>query len=363
MKAGIILSPPKIIRAGMHLLFWLIVLLLYTFLYGRLNNEYIATFIHLLLTLPVYITATYFTLYFIIPRYLLNKKYKQFVIASVYTVLGAAFFELIITIYSVVIPLDGIGIKAGSFGYGLKSLDVYLRLMGIFIVVFFASSIKLLKYWYLLQQKSSALVKEKIEAELNFLKSQVHPHFLFNTLNNLYALTLKKSEKSPEVVLKLSDILSYMLYDCNEDFIPLKKEIDLINNFITLEKLRYSQKHNIVIDIQNNIEGKKIAPMILFPFVENSFKHGIGDNTEKSYIKIIIKVIINELKFTVENSKARNKKRKSKEQGIGLENIRRRLNMIYRNNYSLDIKESDDSFSINLEVKLTNNNEILENEN
>ena len=130
------------------------------------------------------------------------------------------------------------------------SLDIYLRLVGIYAVVFLAASIKLLKHWYTMQKKNQQLAKEKLEAELNMLKAQVHPHFLFNTLNNLYALTLKKSEKSPEVVLKLSEILDFMLYHSNKDFVELEREIKLVNNYIDLEKLRYGDRLEIDFDIE-----------------------------------------------------------------------------------------------------------------
>ncbi|MFC2135360.1 sensor histidine kinase [Bacteroidota bacterium] len=349
-------------RILLHVLFWAFVILFYTFVYGRMAGNYFAVFVHLVVTLPVYLATTYFTLYYIIPKFLFNKNYKAVIVSAIYMVLGAAFIEILIFLYFIVTPAD-------FFVFGEikllnpSILDIYLRLIGIFIVVFFAASIKLLKHWYNSQRMNQLLTQQKLEAELNFLKSQVHPHFLFNTLNNLYALTLKKSDKSPEVVLKLSEMLDYMLYECNTDKIALKKEMKLIKNYISLEQLRYGERLEVNLNISGSISGKAIAPMILFPFVENSFKHGVSRNTGEAWIDIKLETDKNNLKFNISNGKPKIKPEKNSEtgEGIGLNNVKQRLHLLYPENSRLDIVDEEKKFSVMLQLDL--NESINEQQN
>ncbi len=338
-----------------HILFWLAIIVFYTFVYGRMSGNYVVTFIHLVYTLPIYIASTYFTLYFIIPRYLLKKKYLDTFIAGYYVVLAAAYFEIILSLFLIVRPapfLQEAVINGGEFNS--TSLDVFLRLIGIFVVVFFASTVKILKHWYNTQKTNQLLTKEKFEAELNFLKSQVHPHFLFNTLNNLYALTLKQSEKAPEVVMKLSELLDYMLYECNTDYIALKKEVNLIKNYISLELLRYDKRADIQFNISGEPEKYQIAPLLLFPFVENSFKHGVSSSSSSAFIYINLKAERNSILFEIENSVPEKPVKKSERRGhgIGLDNIKKRLELIYPENHQLKTGNKNGSYKTTLLIEL-----------
>ena len=358
MTADRITSPSKFIRIVLHIFFWICVFAFYTFFYSRLGENVDDTFVHMVYTFPLYIGATYITIYIIIPKFLLKKKYKDFIIASVYMVLGVAYLEIMITICLIVLPINFI---TSQFSTRMQpsSLDTYLRLVGIYAVVFLAASIKLLKHWYTMQRKNQQLVNEKLEAELNMLKSQVHPHFLFNTLNNLYALTLKKSDKSPEVVLKLSEILDFMLYHSNKDFVELEREIKLVNNYIDLEKLRYGDRLKIDFNIEGELKNKMTAPMIIFPLVENCFKHGVSTTNQKSWIKLFLIVSGYKLEFTAENSKTNNKPQQG---GLGLSNLKKRLDLIYIDNYKLNITESDDKFTVKLDLLLKINRGQIQNE-
>ena len=353
MKFNFLNPASHIVRILEHLIFWCAVLLLFTFIYGRINNNFYGAFIFQLFTLPIYLLATYFTLYLIIPRYLLTKRYKELFVTVYYLILGSAYLEILLTIYLLVIPPDFLTIK--NMG-PIKAtiLDVYMRLIGIYAVVFFASIVKLIKNWYNIQTRNKELQKEKLEAELNFLKSQVHPHFLFNTLNNLYALTLKKSEKSPEIVLKLSEILDYMLYESKEEKTTLEKEIQLIKNYISLEELRFGKRLRITLDIDGNITRLKIAPLILFPFIENSFKHGVSKTNESAEIEIKINLEENLLLFEVKNSKPKSiiNDTEQKGNGIGLQNITKRLNLLYKDSHWLEIKERTESYYVKLKIDL-----------
>jgi LytS/YehU family sensor histidine kinase len=216
-------------------------------------------------------------------------------------------------------------------------------------------AIKLLKKWYYDQQEAKSLEKEKLEAELKFLKAQVHPHFLFNTLNNLYSLTLKKSDNAPEVVLKLSELMSYMLYDTAARQVSLSKEINYINHYIDLEKIRYAERLDVSFNTSGDISAKMIAPMLLLPFIENSFKHGVSGELETVWVSLDLHVEEDKLIFKVENSKSpeeENIKISSYRSGIGLKNVRRRLDLIYANNYDLKIFDEKDTFLVVLKLKL-----------
>ena len=165
---------------------------------------------------------------------------------------------------------------ADPFFYFPKIVKMFVA---IYPVTFVAVAIKLLKYWYANQQAQQVLTQQKLQAELKFLKTQIHPHFLFNTLNNLYALTLKKSERAPEMVLKLSELINYMLYECASDDVPLTKEVKFIRNYGDIEKMRYGDKLDIDIRVTGDVNDRKIAPLVLLPFVENCFKHGASRRT------------------------------------------------------------------------------------
>jgi len=213
---------------------------------------------------------------------------------------------------------------------------------------------KLTKHYYQKTIETTKIEHEKLEAELKLLKSQIHPHFLFNTLNNLYSLALDKADSTAEGILKLSDLLNYMLYDCNEPFVPLDKEIKLINDYIELEKLRYGKRLDINIEISGNTHGKMIAPMLILPFVENSFKHGSSTKLNKTRIDLQLSIAINAIELIVENSCSENKveDKLGYKKGIGLKNVKRRLELIYNKRYNLEIVEDKNFFKVYLHLEI-----------
>jgi sensor histidine kinase YesM len=190
--------------------------------------------------------------------------------------------------------------------------------------------IKLLKYWYEQQHTSLQLLKEKTEAELAMLKGQINPHFLFNTLNNIYSLALKKSDLTAEAVVKLSEMLDYLLYECEADFVLIKKEIKLIQNYIYLQKIRYGDRLDIQFEAEDTSD-QQIPPMILLPFIEGRSMH-----------------------FYMLNSKSarKNKDNNQISGGIGLENVKKRLYLLYQNNYFLEIENLSDTFSVKLQIPI-----------
>jgi len=195
------------------------------------------------------------------------------------------------------------------------------------------------------------LVKDKLETEIKFLKNQTNPHFLFNTLNNIYALARKKSDSTGEVVLKLSKILRFMLYDTGKQFITIGEEIRLIEDYIDLEKIRYDRRLSVTLKKEIDNEAQIISPLLLLPFVENAFKHGAGNARFESYIHIRLKVSHERLLFCIENNKEDGKNGDNNNDCIGLVNIRRQLELLY-GEYNLDVENLSSSFKVNLHVNL-----------
>ena len=225
---------------------------------------------------------------------------------------------------------------------------------------FFSKSLYLLYPTFLLlvfklyteKQFLLKLNEQKKSAELTALKNQLNPHFLFNTLNNLYALALKKSDDTTKVIQKLSNILDYILYRCNDEYVPLEKEIELIENYLSLEKIRYANR--VKISFSKQITGEeKIAPLLLLTFVENAFKHGVTNEINQAKININISKIGEQLIFKIENSKPvfQNNESSNKE-SIGLTNIRKQLELLYPKAYNLMIENNTNSFSANLKLNI-----------
>ena len=213
-------------------------------------------------------------------------------------------------------------------------------------------SLKTLKNWYQKQLENETLTREKTNAELQLLKAQIHPHFLFNTLNNIYSFTLSKSPLAAELVQKLSDMLNYMITDCNRVLVPLEKEIQLLKDYIGLEKVRYGDRLDIQMHVNGNYNNKMIAPLLMIPFVENCFKHGASMMRGKQWMHLIININENNLDFNLSNSKPSTSNTIKDKKGIGLLNVQKRLVLLYPGKHQLLIKTTDNTFSVELTIEL-----------
>jgi two-component system LytT family sensor kinase len=335
-------------RWASHVFFWLSYVCFYAVLWGSYDEQYARGFLVQLIFLPVKMLVTYYTLYILLPKYILRGRWLPFaflLIASALT--GGTLYRL--CAYYIEYPLYYPEYIDGT------PLDLYKIIKGmlsIYTVVFLALVIKLLKYWYVNQQDKQILAHEKLDAELKFLKTQIHPHFLFNTLNNLYALTLKKSDYAPEMVLKLSELINYMLYECNAPKVLLDNELNFIKNYIEIERMRHGDDLDIKAMINGESANVYIAPMILLPFVENSFKHGINEELEKSWIDFDLTVTDTAMVLKLSNSKSQTQQLRQGTQGIGLKNVKRRLDLLYRYDYQLSINDQPHFYSIVLEITL-----------
>jgi hypothetical protein len=215
-----------------------------------------------------------------------------------------------------------------------------------------ALGIKLVKRWWLKQKEAQQLAMAKTSAELQLLKAQVHPHFLFNTLNNIYSFTLNASPKAPQAVKKLSSLLHYIIYECNQPFVPLEKELTMIKDYMGLERIRYGDQMDMQIDIRGNYSGKMIAPLLLIPFVENSFKHGTSKMLSRPSINLNIIVENETLYFMINNSKPEEYTRPLNNRGIGLLNVQKRLQLLYPDDHQLTVTEEAEHFSVLLQINL-----------
>ena len=327
-----------------HIIFWLGLYI--AFMMWEPNPMRVFIFIKELVNVFFFMVIVYFNLYYLVPNYLRQNLGLEYAIALV---LSAIVLTPIKTLVFFLLFTDQPGIQS-SFIARQGSIFFQLLFYGAVSTIF-----QIILDWQKGGVEKMELQHKNTETELSFLKSQINPHFLFNTLNNLYSLTLKKSDLAPEIVLKLSEMMRYMLYECNEEQVPLKKEVNYLQNYLELEKLR--QKKNLDIDflISGTVTDQKIAPLMFIPFLENSFKHGVNNQLTGGYVKILLKVMEHEVQFSIDNSKAESvpKAYGKKSGGIGLVNVKRRLDLLYPNSHSLNIKDSPNNYYVDLKIKLS----------
>jgi LytS/YehU family sensor histidine kinase len=300
--------------------------------------------------MPVTILLTYFVVLYLIPKYLRERKYTLFILYGLYTII-VSFVAIILSVFY--------GLVFSSY---LKDVDsavltksIPLIVLGIYFVVGVAMVISLFVYSFLSSLKNEDLKNKFLETqlqlkqqELKFLKMQIHPHFLFNSLNTIYGYALKKADEAPEMILKLSNLLDYILYQTDKPQVSLENELDHIEDYIALEKIRFHDTLQVTFSRGEVNSPIAVAPMLLIPFVENSFKHGaILDGVLK--VDIEVDVANDQLHFNMSNSI---QKTDDSTPGIGLENIRKRLEMLYPNNYELKIEKVDHRFTVGLKVQL-----------
>jgi two-component system sensor histidine kinase AlgZ len=343
-------------RVLQHIIFWMVVMLALTIIYS-VQVSLAVSFRNNLFYSPVQIAYYYVIAYWVVPMYLFKGKYIKYILLSVIVAVAAMLLSRTIGLIFVIPYLiktqhitdsDYLGINHGPFLQCLfNTVGLVNAFKGTNLIMGFVLAVKLFKMWY--ERKQAAL-----EAELGALKAQIHPHFLFNTLNNLYALSLNNSPKSPQLILGLSDILRYMLYECSKDEVQLEKEIFMMQQYVNLEKLRYEDRIDISFNISGNLKNKQIAPLLILPFIENAFKHGASEATGQVWVNIDIAVRDNWFKLKVSNNNPQNKASGDEPPGhIGLSNVVKRLNLLYPDGHYLKIMDEEDTFLIVLDVELT----------
>ncbi len=330
-------------RWAVHIFFWFAVLLFYVIFFGRKNANYIQTFFFVGLLMPVTIGTTYFINYFLVPKFLMQDRNGLFILYFIYTLIASTFVEMIISVITFIVVAN---MQIGSMSPA--SVDLFFLLSSLLVVIFFGVAIKMLLHWRTSKEDYQKLLREKVEAELKFLKAQLNPHFLFNTLNNLYYLASEKSDKAPQAILALSELLDYVLNGTKADFVLLEKEIHEIKNYIALESFRYEDRLVVDFTMSGNVNGLMIAPMLLITLAENAFKHGVMPSTNHARIEISIECSTGKIRATIKNSIGN--KSTSNSNGIGLENLKNQLMLLYKGKHVLEIQQTLQSFQVNLEL-------------
>jgi sensor histidine kinase YesM len=322
-----------------HSLFWLLILAFYGVFFGRENSNYFQTFFFVGLLMPVTIGTTYFINYYLVPRYLMKERYGFFILYFTYTMLGSLFLEMMIAMLTFIVMAE-VRIKAMS----PASMDIFFLLTSLLMVVFFGVAIKMLLHWRDSKDEYQKLMRDKVETELKFLKVQLNPHFLFNTLNNLYYLSTEKSDNAPRAILQLSEMLDYVMHSSKLVFVPLERELKQVENYIALELLRYEDRVEVITECKGNLNQFEMGPMILITLIENAFKHGVMPTAGKSWIHFSVEERGRRLFISINNSSSQVKSGNR----IGLENLRSQLDHLYGQNYSLDVHSDENTFSVNL---------------
>lgn len=342
------------IKPAHHVIFWAIYFLFNTLRWGSYYEDYLLSIKGNILGFPIHMFLCYITIYLLLPRFIYRKKYTLFALFLLILIFCMVIIKFELTYFLISNNVWPEGPKTTS----LTANYIVQMMLGELYVISFVAAIKITIDYLSTNRKAAKLEQSKLETELRFLRSQISPHFFFNTLNNIYSLTLEKSDKAPDVVLKLSELMRYLLYETKNKRQSLEKEIICIHNYLDLERIRYGDDLDINMEVSGDISGKKISPMLLIPFVENAFKHGVNENIGKVFISIKLEVKNDYLYFEVANSISQRRKKSLPLQlkpngGIGIKNVKKRLEIGYTpKEYDLKIGKKNGHFLIQLKLKL-----------
>jgi sensor histidine kinase YesM len=344
-------------RIVLHTGFWITYLILniyvevflinYSFFDLDMKTRILKALVPELLVLPAKLLMAYGIMYFILPRLKRIPAWKISLYLLLITGVSLGLYHFILTgivypiVYKEVFPESTLAQDVSRFIW---------RLLDLLTVVGVACTFKLLRQQTKDARQQKQLVQEKLQSELNFLRAQTNPHFLFNTLNSIYALSRKQSPQAPQVVMQLSKLLRYMIYECKEPTVPLEKEWKIIEDYVELEKLRYGDRVEVKLNRQLNGSEEKIAPLLLLPLVENAFKHGAGKNRDRTVISISLIKEGEVLSFSVENNAVQNENEAEASGGIGLQNVKRQLELLYPD-HVMTITDGPGTFSVFIQLR------------
>ncbi|WP_396227582.1 sensor histidine kinase [Flavobacterium sp.] len=337
------------IKIQNHFWFWSVYFSLNFLRWGAYFNDYGYSFKSNIIEFALHIPLVYFNLFVLVPRYVLTSKYYKYTFALILSLIVVYLLKTGMTYY---IISENIWPEANREYKPFEINHIVAVCIGELYVLAMASSIYLTLTWLKERDRNRALRENQFKTKLKYLKNQIQPHFFFNTLNNLYALSLESSDKVPDVIIKLSKLMEYVLYDVEgTKFVPLIKEIDYIQNYIEIEKLRFVNVE-VTINIGSNVDEAKVPPLLLISLLENAFKHG-GYNNNRLKIKINCKIIDDFLHFEIINNFVLSQSFKN-HKGIGLTNTKKRLKLIFKNKYSLEHQVKFDFYIIRLQIPINN---------
>ena len=332
-----------------HILFWVAYFLFNTIRWGFYYDDLLFSLKGNLVEFPIHVIICYLTLYYLIPVLIPKKKYWSFFIILLGVIWGMMYLKFQITYHFI---SNNVWPEGPEYTDSLTPNYMITMILGEVYVVSFVTAIKITIEWLRENQRATSLEKEQLETELRFLRAQISPHFFFNTLNNIYALTIIKSDKAPEIILRLSNLMRYLLYQTKGRKHCLNKEIECIQNYLELEKIRYDEQVSVNLEIEGNTDDKKVPPMLLISFIENCFKHGASKNLEKTFINILFRVKDDEIHFKATNTLAGNANITSpNEGGIGLSNVKKRLELGYpKGSYELKNYIENQEYIVTLKI-------------
>ncbi len=329
-----------------HSLFWLVFFCVLLFFGVGKQRSFGFMLSNEIISLVLFAVLVYFNLLFLIPKFLLKKRvllYGVLLIAACLVITPIKTFVFYLKFSSAEDLQDHLVDNQEVVFYGNLLIGIFSTILSI------------LTGWWRFQQQTQQIATQNMANELRFLRNQINPHFLFNTLNNLYSLTLKKSEKAPEIVLKLAEIMRYMLYECNDKQVLLSKEIQYMENYLDLERLRQPNTVEISVTTEGRVSHQMVAPLLFIPFLENAFKHGVQNQIAPGgFVHVRLRVQDDDLEFFIENSKPahtpKNEGRRSG--GIGLANVRQRLQLLYPENHELHVENDPNRYAVTLLIQL-----------
>jgi len=335
----------KVKQVFLHTIVWMAFLLFFVFIGSRSSSisDPVVIFVYFGI---VNIGLFYLNLLYILPRFLDNRKYLVFAFSILSAILLSGLLK-----YGLAKIFDQVVLVHGPAKQYYRSFQEYYwgSVLTSTFFVFISTAVKFATDWFLNEKIKKDLEKDKLTAELAFLKSQINPHFLFNSLNNIYSLAYQGSDKTPAAILKLSEIMRYMLQESNEVKVELSQELRYLNNYIELQKLRFKNEAYVNLSIAGEGTHQYIAPLILIAFVENAFKHGLATEADNP-IKIVVVITNGHLQFDIWNKKST--QNKDTTSGIGLNNVKRRLDLLYPGKYKLNIENTKNFYSSELSLDL-----------
>jgi two-component system, LytTR family, sensor histidine kinase AlgZ len=333
----------------LHLSFWCAYLSFFVYQFSFRRHERVVDMLEVFTVAGFHVTfnvvVSYFNYFIVLPRFLKHKNTKRYLLEFLIPFAVLMFARIHLQRYLA----DGYTHKA-DFLYK-TTFVVQIAATSLFVVIFVAM-LRFVQDWFEFESRKKAIENEKLISELNFLKEQINPHFLFNTLNNLYYLAYSKSPNTTEVIAKLSQMMRYMIYETNHADVPLMKEIEYMENYISLERLRLNGQIPIGFEVHGNVQDVRITPLIFITFLENAFKHGIGANPGDAWIKVNIQIQGKECIYTVENSNHAVTAGEHGKSGIGLQNVQRRLALSYPGRYTLTTEKTADRYKLTLNITL-----------
>lgn len=333
----------KILRT--NLIFWTCYFLYEWLANAAYDDQYQQHLISAALYTPLLFAATIFTIHVLIKQYYSKGQKGKFWMGLIISMLAFGIARRALNYYIIYPPTWR---TTQAFLFAPK---IIFEIVGTYLIVALNAMFYFLQAWYEQQRITQTLQKDKVEAQLELLKSQVQPHFIFNTLNNIYSLSTQNSPKTSDLIYRLSSLLSYTLYDSRKTAIPLEQEMEYISNYIELEKIRYGERLDISVNILNDTTHIHISPFLLLPLVENCFKHGVSNEIDTCWIRLDVLHNDGWLIIKAENSKSPNGKCNGTRNGIGLENVKRRLEILYPGRHEFRCIDEEQTFLAVLKIK------------